>query len=340
MTPLSLGRTLLRRLGGALLVPALLWSPLALLVEGRMAGAGVPFEVLLWVLSVPFALLFAGWLPVAERLSLEGGVLCVRWWSLGEKNEALPLSALTRLRVHGRSLHIQRRGLPALTLRVPWGSTEQVTAWITQVDQQLLPEQGSPGQGPLPDKLDSSVVAHTHEGVRLRLQPVHEPMPSAFVLLGLVGGWAAMMPLIVAMLTEPRAAELHFLSLVLLCGGLLASVLLARANLQQIRWVELALVGSQLKITTQRMLGFEHRTLPLADLRAVEEIEGELYLRTRQGRINLPMPPRSRGTLEALRTFLAGHIGQAEHLQGQVSPELDVLLQQGSRARSRERQRD
>jgi hypothetical protein len=337
MAPLSLGRTLLRRLAGALLAPALLWAPLALLLGLRALEEALIFEAFMWALSVPVALLFAGWLPVAERLSLEGGVLCVRWWSLGEKNHAFPLSGLIRLVVHGRSLRIQRRGLPALTVRLPWGSTELVQQWVAELDPQLAPEPVAPAErGPLPQALDQAMVAHTHEGVRLRLSAVHQPLPTAFAVLGLLAGWAALLPVVLVLLAQPA---LLFVGLVLLGAGLVGTALATWAQLAQIQWVELALVGPQLKITTQRMRDAEHRTLPLADVHDIEEIDGELYLRTREGRSKLPLPARSRGTVEALRGLLAEHIEQSSHLQGQVAPELDVLLQ-GRRREARERQRD
>jgi hypothetical protein len=347
MAPLSLGRTLLRRFAIALLVPALLWSPLAALVGGFDLEVGLIFEAVLWAMSAPFSLFFAGWMPALERLSLEGGVMGVRWWSLGEHNEAYPLGGLQRLAVHGRSLHIRRRGLPAVTVRLPWGSEAVVRDWVAQVDAQLATEEGlEPEQGSLPDELDRTVVAQTHDGVRLRFGSVHQPLPPAFAALGLTAFWGMLLPVAVAMsgaldTVGMQDGERIFASLLLLAGGLLGTALATWATLRQIRSVELALSGPLLKITIQKMVGAEHRTLPLADLRGVEQIGGKLYLRTREGRVHLPLPARSRGTVEALHGFLAEHIEQSEHLQGQVAPELDVLLRQGGRREAaRERQRD
>jgi hypothetical protein len=167
------------------------------------------------------------------------------------------------------------------------------------------------------------IVATTHDGVRLDLDPVLTPISPLVALVAWGGSIGA--------LGAARLATAIDAVLLLVLAVALGAVAV-RAAVHDLR-VQVSVEGRRLVVWRTTAVGERGRALPLAEVREVRITGRGLSLIPRPTPsgptrpLRIPLTQRSSATAEAVRRFVLDQVAQAR-LEGEVPAELGRLVDQ------------
>jgi hypothetical protein len=268
---------------------------------------GVPIVLILGLVVLSVVSRTPRRLPrVLERLDIDGD--WVRVVALVE--EPVPIAEIRAVRFDDELLELTlARGTRAY--RVPVDRIEHVHRCVERLSAII-------GRPALP------IVATTHDGVRLNLDPVFTPIGPFLAPVAAAGSALCIVATYVLANSPPPESELSVVGLGL---GVLALALGAAQD----RRVELAVEGRRLVLRRANRWWRSTRSLPLAEVRRVEVSRDRLLVVGATTRLRVPLGQRTAATAAVVRRFVLEQVEQARVLHGEVPADLARL--RGARER-------